>query len=413
MMELGTSKICITPNKPLRLCGFGFRTEPFKDVRKDIFVRVFILQDKDELVTIIYGDLLWWNTEFVSSIEKQLGQMLGFNADKVLFVASHNHSGPGTGESFIPLLETADKEYVAFLKEKIMEAIRAARDNMEAVALKKSVGKSALNVYRRVMTEDGIKMRPNYQVPPDQILTVFSFYRMDGSLKGRLVHYPCHANLSKDNDVHPDYPGYALERMDQEHPGSMSIFLQGCTADMRPNCVLGDDFRPGSAQDVIAFADSFYRDVESVVASGEESMESHIELKRREVGLKVEQKKCRQEIEQELRSSREEVRQWANKVLEKDCPDTELLKVWDLKIGEQHCFFFNAEVSMYYAEFARTLYGGAICAGYSNGMIGYLSTANQIREGGYEPEESAIYFAIAGTYAECIEKQITELMQTF
>ena len=413
MMKLGTSKICITPNEPLRLCGFGFRTEPFKDVRKDIFARVFALQDKDEIITVVYGDLIWWNSEFVSSIEKRLKKILGSNADKVLFVASHNHSGPGTGESFIPLLETVDKKYVAFLQEKIVEAILAARDSMEDVTLKKSVGKCALNVYRRVMTDQGIKMKPNYQVSPDQTLTVLGFYRTDGSLKGRVVHYPCHANLSKDNDVHPDYPGYALERMDQEYPGSISIFLQGCTADMRPNCVLGDDFRPGSAQDVIAFADSFYRDIESVVASGEEVIDGHIDLKKLEVALKVEQKKSRDEIEQDLRSSREEIRQWAKKVLEKDCQDTELLKVWDLIIGEQHCLFFNAEVSMFYAKFARMLHKDAICAGYTNGMIGYLSSAQQIKEGGYEPEESAIYFAIAGTYAPCIEKQITEVIQTF
>lgn len=413
MRKLGTSKICITPNVPLRLCGFGFRTEAFKSVRKDIFVRVFALQDEDDMVMIVYGDLLWWNTEFVSSIKSRLEQKMGLDADRVLFTASHNHSGPGTGETFIPLLETADKGYVAFLQEKVMEAIWTARDNMEDVVLKRSVGKCALNVYRRVMTEQGISMKPNYQVSPDQTLTVFSFYRTDGSLKGRLVHYPCHANLSKDNEVHPDYPGYALDRMDKEYPGSISIFLQGCTADMRPNCVLGDDFRPGTPQDVIAFADSFYNNVESVVASGEKTMDGHMELKKQEMALKVEQRRSREEVEQQLESSREEIRQWAHKVLEKGFPDTELLKAWDLKIGEQHCFFFNAEVSMYYAAIARNLYKGAVCTGYTNGMIGYLSSAQQIIEGGYEPEESAIYFAVAGTYAECIEKQITELLQSF
>lgn len=413
MMKLGTSKICITPTAPLRLCGFGFRNEPFKHVRKDIFVRAFVLQDEGETVTIIYGDLLWWNTQFVSLMKEQLEQMMGLDADKILFVASHNHSGPGTGESFIPLLETVDKEYLAFLQEKVREAIRTAENNKEDVILKKSVGKCPLNVYRRVMTENGIKMKPNYQISPDQTLTIFSFYRTDGSLKGRMVHYPCHANLSKDNDVHPDYPGYTLDRMDREYPGSISIFLQGCTADMRPNCVLGDDFRSGSPQDVIAFADSFYSKIASVVASREELIYGHLELKKKEVALKVEQKKSLKEIENELKSSKEEMRQWAKKVLEKGCPDTELLKVWDLRIGEQHCFFFNAEVSMHYAAIIRNLHKEAVCSGYTNGMIGYLSSAQQIKEGGYEPEESAIYFAVAGTYAEGIEKQIIELLQLF
>ena len=40
MIELGTSKVCITPEKPLRLSGFAFRSKGYDCVRKDIFVRV-------------------------------------------------------------------------------------------------------------------------------------------------------------------------------------------------------------------------------------------------------------------------------------------------------------------------------------------------------------------------------------
>lgn len=39
-------------------------------------------------------------------------------------------------------------------------------------------------------------------------------------------------------------------------------------------------------------------------------------------------------------------------------------------------------------------------------MIGYLATARQISHGGYEPEGSALYFALAGTYTPEIETRI-------
>jgi hypothetical protein len=44
-------------------------------------------------------------------------------------------------------------------------------------------------------------------------------------------------------------------------------------------------------------------------------------------------------------------------------------------------------------------------------MIGYICTANQISEGGYEPIGSAQYFALAGTYKEEIETIIQQLMK--
>ena len=42
----------------------------------------------------------------------------------------------------------------------------------------------------------------------------------------------------------------------------------------------------------------------------------------------------------------------------------------------------------------------------TNGMIGYLSNAQQIVEGGYEPRDSATYFALAGTYTMEIDRII-------
>ena len=71
-------------------------------------------------------------------------------------------------------------------------------------------------------------------------------------------------------------------------------------------------------------------------------------------------------------------------------------------------FFFNAEVAQKYAAIAREQVPGALSAGYCNGMIGYLATARQISHGGYEPEGSALYFALAGTYAPAIESVIAD-----
>ncbi|MEG1407611.1 MAG: alkaline ceramidase, partial [Ruthenibacterium sp.] len=75
-------------------------------------------------------------------------------------------------------------------------------------------------------------------------------------------------------------------------------------------------------------------------------------------------------------------------------------------------YTFNAEVSQYYAAYARCLVPGAVCAGYTNGMIGYVSTAEQIEQGGYEPCDSALYFALAGRYSAKIEALIHGALNT-
>lgn len=398
MIELGTSKVCITPARPLRLSGFAFRDSCYGCVRKDIFVRVMDFCSGGERTTVIYGDLLWWNSRFVERMRLSLEQKQGISREQVLFVASHNHSGPGTGDTAIPLLETADQEYVSFLEARILEAVEKAGADREEVRMARSFGQCGVNVYRRVMAGEGIRMMPNYEVEPDRNLTVISCYRTDGRLKGRIIHYPCHANLSKDNELHPDYPGYLLEMSDRENPGSMAVFFQGCTADLRPNCVLGDDFRAGTPEDVETFAAAVYGKVKLAVASGEESLGTEMALGQRQVFLRLERNWDREYLEGLQQDERQEIRQWAGKVLEKGILDGEILEVSEWNLGGQRCYFFNAEMAMHYARAARELCPGSICSGYTNGMIGYLCTDEQIREGGYEPEGSATYFGLAGTY---------------
>lgn len=411
MIELGTSKVCITPKKPLRLSGFGFRSGDYDRVRKDIFVRVMDFYSGEVRVTVIYGDLLWWNTRFVERMRSCLEEKLGLLREQVLFVASHNHSGPGTGDTAIALLETADSEYLSYLEARILEAAERAGANREAVRLKRSSGQFAGNVYRRVRTARGICMMPNYRVAADPLLTVINFRRPDGTLKGRIIHYPCHANLSKDNELHPDYPGYLLELSDRDNPGSTAVFFQGCTADMRPNCVLGEEFRPGTPEDVEVFAAAVYDKVKQAEAAGESGLGDEMALSRRQVFLGFERSWGRAELEKWQQDEREEVRQWAQKVLEKGIEDGEVLEVSELSLGGQRCYFFNAEMAMHYAQAARELCPGSICSGYTNGMIGYLCTDEQIQEGGYEPKESATYFGLAGTYPVGIQGRIERVMR--
>ena len=111
---------------------------------------------------------------------------------------------------------------------------------------------------------------------------------------------------------------------------------------------------------------------------------------------------------EEAKSGDEAHRQWVAAITRKQCRDHETLEISRLDLGGLTMFFFNAEVAQKYAAIAREQVPGALSAGYCNGMIGYLATARQISHGGYEPEGSALYFALAGTYAPAIESVIAD-----
>ena len=206
-------------------------------------------------------------------------------------------------------------------------------------------GECALNVYRRVHTPDGIAMWPNYDMPADHHLTVVRLERADGTVKGVLVHYPCHANLANGNAVHPDYPGAALRMLDETFPGSVGVFLQGCTADLRPNSVLGERFVPQSYEGVQNFARQFAAHCEAAAAkrrrrAGRRRFSSPAPPEQ----LPLDQTGLEQSME-EAKSGDEAHRQWVAAITRKQCRDHETLEISRLDLGGLTMFFFNAEVA--------------------------------------------------------------------
>lgn len=411
-MQLGTAKIKITPKKPLRLCGYATRTTVFDEVREDIYLRVQVHCEGENRIVFLYGDVLWWGSDFVKEIRAELTQEFQLKEEELFLVASHNHSGPPTGNHFTAILETYDKEYAAELKKNMIHGVRMALETLTPVRVKLYTGESTLNVFRRKKVDGLIKMKPNYQESADHTLTIVGFFDNQNKMKGSLIHYPCHANLSNENMVHPDYPGLVLKRMDEEMEGSVSIFLQGCTADLRPNSVLGDDFIACDYERVKLFATKFYEDCHALLMKEGKEISPTFCITRKTVPLPLENLKTAEELEDLLEDHEEVWRQWAGKVLEKDNRAYEELEASRLSYGDDfNLYFLNGEISQDYATFARTLHQNAITVAYANGMIGYLCTQSQILEGGYEPVGSALYFALAGTYQPEIETIIKDTIK--
>ncbi|MDD3904693.1 MAG: neutral/alkaline non-lysosomal ceramidase N-terminal domain-containing protein [Sphaerochaeta sp.] len=410
-MKLGVSKVCITPSMPLRLSGYAIRNSNFTEVKEDIYIRVYYFLSNDSPCLLVYADLLWWNSEFIKKIRPILQEKYALKPHQVFFVASHNHSGPPTGDSFTKLLEEYSPAYEIELQDKVFVAIEEARTNVEEIKLEFYEGSCHLNVYRRVMADNQIAMRPNYEVEADHHLTVLACVTEQGKNKGLLVHYPCHANLSQENVIQPDYPGVALRMLDAEY-GTTAMFLQGCTADLRPNCVVGTVFTPVGYKEVVAFAEQFVSSVRMTLKHEKQEMKSEVSTSLSFLDLPLENLLSEEELIKNSKEAEGVTQQRAEKVIQRGSLEKEILEMGTLDFGSTfRIITFNAEVSQFYAKIAREFHAPCLCACYTNGMIGYITTAKQIQEGGYEPKGSAEYFALRGTYKAEIESLILkELM---
>lgn len=405
MLECGTAEAIITPDSPVRMAGYADRVSAYDGKYEDIFLKAVYLRDDASGIrfAVISADLIWWNPEMFSLLGPRLREA-GYNEDEVVFTATHSHSGPGTGNAFIPLLEDGDASYMEKLADAAVSALEEAAGNAEPVTMKAGCADAPLNADRRTIAAGIVEMKPDYGKTPDRTMTVLSFWRADGSLKAAAVHYACHANLAHENIMQRDYPGILEDYIEKEYPGSMAIFLQGATGDMRPNSVLGDRFVPASRSGVIAFGEEAGRFAAEAIRNSRpcEGALGGISVSERAIPVVHDYSVP---LDDETRS------QWMEWLGKKGFPDSETLRAKHIEAGGIHLVFVNSEIVRSYAAFARSIRPGALLSGYSDGMIGYIPDDKQIEEGGYEPVGSAPYFAIAGRFASGTEGIVKELIK--
>lgn len=404
-MLLGTAKACITPPLGTWMAGYGFRTKPCESISEDLYIRVHVHRFEDGQIVYIYADLAHWDNLVVRDARRLLQERYGLQSGELVFMASHTHCGPMVGHDSLEVQE--DVNYTAHVLSQIVSAVGEALRDLTPVHMTRYNGRCLQNVYRRVWENGQVLMMPNYEIPADRNLTVLVLRDDAGQVRGILLHYPCHANLAKGYSIHGDYPGAALRMLDERYPSSIALFMQGCTGDLRPNSVCGDEFVPASYEEVVGFASRFLQCCERAMAGAGLPVEERLSVSERCFDLPLEGLRDEQTLREMAENERGVPQLWAQKVLERGNHPYETLELRRISYGKGLVLYtYNAEVVQSYAAYARLLEPEAVSVGYTNGMIGYLSNAQQIVEGGYEPRDSATYFALAGTYTMEIDRII-------
>jgi hypothetical protein len=103
------------------------------------------------------------------------------------------------------------------------------------------------------------------------------------------------------------------------------------------------------------------------------------------------------------------VGKWAQSFLEQ--PDKlkkkVLFEITKLTIADGLTFIaMNGEMVAEYGLFLKSRSPDLVPLAYSNGMIGYVTTAEQLQEGGYEPIESVTYFGLPGPFDQAVEAKV-------
>jgi hypothetical protein len=403
----------ITPrDRPVRLAGYPLRTAPCADVLDPIEMGAVLFESSDRRILLLSFDLLQVGSELqdlvVSKLEKR-----GFGRNEIVLQATHTHGAPATDKACAPL-GIPDERYVAELGDAVDDLVRQVQEQKPVeVAFEIYQGELRHAINRRRywpfptigrmhgFNLTSVAFSPNPKGPKNELATVLLVRDVHTDRPVALLwHYTCHPTAAIPTDaISADFPGRVRERLRQRYGPIPCVFLTGFCGNIRPHIVpaprpvplrerfqrlvrivfFGNLFPSPSAEDWRRWSDSLASEVANI----------------------TQRTSVRTLIPQQLRIGSASVP--LSSFFHGTAPPKPLC-VQVLGFDEAlEIVAISAEPSVEW----ETEIDGAVprppeCirlhAGYLGSLCGYLPTAAQVPEGGYEVEGFQSLFGFAGHF---------------
>lgn len=229
-------KVNVNPPRPIAMAGFSTRKGGKNaGFYSDIFVKILVLDDGRTKLAFITGEIVGWPNPIIEAIRKHAADKYQMEPGQIIINASHSHEGPSINPR-------ADKEYFDEVQSKTLALVDECIANTKPARVYFGRGKCDIGVNRRLPDRFGyVNMEINKYGPVDPELVVLKIVGTDGKPLAVLTNYACHLTTSGTFLIGSDYSGVGLKMLEDEMPGTIGLFLQGCAGDVKPNVPRKDD----------------------------------------------------------------------------------------------------------------------------------------------------------------------------
>jgi len=234
IVQAGVSRVTITPPVGVYLIGFAGRAGGSRGVRDGLCATALAVSDGVTEAVIVSCDLLVVHHDLVRRVRQEASARTGVPGENMLFCATHTHSGPPT--CTYPDSPPMLRAYVDNLAALLAGAILVAHDRLAPARFGFGRGEARIGVNRRLTRPDGVTViAANPTGPLDPEVGVLRVDAADGRPLAVVVNHACHpVVLGADSTVvSADWPG-AMRRVVEQASGAKCLFLQGACADVNP-----------------------------------------------------------------------------------------------------------------------------------------------------------------------------------
>jgi neutral ceramidase len=228
--EVGAATVPINPPLGSSIPGY-FEERLATGVHDDLLARAVYIAAEPP-VAVLALDNIGIGRETVQAIRAAAERELGLPGERLLVATTHTHTG---GPS-------RDKDYLASLVERGVEALRAAQANCRPAAVGVgSVEVPGLAFNRRYWMQDGsVRTNPGVRNPEvarpagpvDETMHLLAF-RPESGPPILVVNFPLHQDTVGGTELSADFSVYMTTKLQEElGPDTVVVFLNGACGDI-------------------------------------------------------------------------------------------------------------------------------------------------------------------------------------
>ena len=412
-IKAGAARISITPTKPMWLNGYAGREAPATASIHEIWAKSLVIEEnKNSRIIFVTTDLLGLSHEVVEAVYKQLAEKYGISRSQLIMNASHTHSGPVVWpcldviHDFNLVDQGTVAEYSHTLTDNIIKVVNEAMGNMVPAKLYSGHGTAGFSINRRNLRDHNNNGTTDHNVPVLKVATA------QGKVVAVLFSYACHnTTLIDDNHLfNGDYAGFAQIEIEKNNPGAVALFLMGCGGDQNPE-------PRGTVSLATKYGKELADAVQTAMAGTMKTVNTPVrtsyinaELNFRPFDLAMYQK--------DITGDNKYFQRRAKLMLEAYNKGWEVNKfhypIQAVRFGNDLTILaLSGEVVVDYSLKSKKEFAGEnlFVAGYCNEVSCYIPSKKVLKEGGYEADESMVYYGLPGPFADDVEEKIFQAIR--
>jgi neutral ceramidase len=408
---VGISKISITPQKNIWMSGYAARTKPAEGKEHDLYAKAVAIQDSSKnTILLITSDLIGMSRSMTNRISQKIQKEFDLPRESIMFTFSHTHSGPVLRSNLEITYNLNERqwddiqEYSETIETKYVELVKDTLRKLVPVKMYRGNGTASFGINRREFRPEGVRIGINPIGPVDHDVPVLKIENNQNETIAIVFGYACHNTTLSYYKYCGDYAGFAQIELESEYPKATALFWAGCGGDINPNPRREVDHAKQHGK-------SLSNAVCDVLQGKTNEIDGLISASIQEVDIPLTKAPTKNELHVQMQSKNPYIQRRANFLLKQIDEHGEIpeqypytIQVW--KIGDDFKWIGLAgEVVVDYSLLLKKKYGkdNVWVTAYANDVFAYVPSMRVLFEGGYEANDSMIYYGLHGPWKPEVE----------